>query len=72
MSQLIRLTDEAKFAPAGLPFETTNQARWCHRQSHQNGYADAFVRIGKIVAIDVPKFHEIARMQASVRAAGAA
>ncbi len=67
--KMIRLTDEAEFGPAGLPFKTTNQARWCHRQSHENGYAEAFVRIGKNVAIDVPRFHEIARAQAASRAA---
>jgi hypothetical protein len=67
--KLIRLTDEAQFEPAGLPFKNANQARWCHRQSHQNGFAEAFVRIGKNVAIDVPRFHEIARAQATARSA---
>jgi hypothetical protein len=68
-SQLLRLTDELAFGPAGLPFKNTNQLRWLHRNRHTNGFAAAFVKIGKNVALDVPKFHEIARSMAAADSA---
>ena len=65
-SQLIPLTDARRFADVGLPFESTNQARWVHRNRFENGFASAFVNIGTRVYIDVPRFHEIARSHAGV------
>lgn len=57
--QLIPLNKPEQFKPAGLPFGTEHQARWAERQSKQNGLEGAFVRIGRRVFIDVPKFHEL-------------
>lgn len=63
--QLVPLNKPAQFKPAGIPFETEHQARWAERQSHENGLAGAFVRIGRRVFIDVPKFHELVSKQSA-------
>jgi hypothetical protein len=66
-NQLIPLNSTPqRFAEVGLPFESINQARWCHRTRFENGFAPAFVNIGARVHIDVPRFHEIARSHAGV------
>lgn len=59
--QLVPLNKPDQLKAAGVPFETEHQARWAERQSHENGLAGAFVRIGRRVFIDVPKFHELVR-----------
>lgn len=59
--QLIKITDVSKFPEAGLPWMTLNQARWAFRKRHEYGIAAAFVRFGRTINIDVPKFHELAR-----------
>ena len=58
-SQVIPISDPSKFGPAGLPWKTVDQARWAFRKRHENGLAGCFVRIGKNLAINVPKFHEL-------------
>jgi len=57
--QIIPISDSSQFPQAGLPFKTVEQARWAFRRRHENGLAGAFVRIGRNVAINVPKFHEL-------------
>jgi hypothetical protein len=57
--QLVPISDPTKYGAAGLPFKTVDQARWAFRKRHENGLAGAFVRIGRSVAINVPKFHEL-------------
>jgi hypothetical protein len=68
MNQLIPINKADRFAAAGIPFDTEDQARWAERQAraNQNGLRGAFVRIGRRVYIDVPKFHELVR-QGSAR-----
>lgn len=61
--QFIPITDANRFTEVGLPFKTVDQARWAFRKRHENGLAGAFVRIGRNVAINVPKFHELAAKQ---------
>jgi hypothetical protein len=63
--QLIPLTRPEKMQAAGLPFETTDAARWAHRTAAQNGIADAFVRVGRRIYIDPDRFHELVRGQAA-------
>jgi len=65
MQQLIPLTDPAKMQAAGLPFATTDSARWCHRHARERGLSGAFVRIGKRIYVDPSKFHELARRNAA-------
>jgi hypothetical protein len=68
MSQLIPINRPQQMLAAGIPFRTEDQARWAERQAraNQNGLKGAFVRIGRRVYIDVPKFHELVR-QGSAR-----
>jgi hypothetical protein len=65
MQRLIPLTDPAQMQAAGLPFPSTDSARWCHRHADERGVAEAFVRIGRRVYIDPAKFHELVRGQAA-------
>ncbi|HXR91075.1 MAG TPA: hypothetical protein VN750_12450 [Steroidobacteraceae bacterium] len=59
--QLLPITaSREQFAEAGLPFKTTDQARWAHRKRNENGLAGAFVRLGRNVYINVPRFHQLA------------
>ncbi len=61
MKQLIPLTKPDQMQSAGLPFETTDSARWCFRRAKELGLQDAFFRIGRRVYIDPEKFHELVR-----------
>ncbi|MEX2125815.1 MAG: hypothetical protein WD795_18140 [Woeseia sp.] len=61
MQQLIPLTRPDKLQAAGLPFETTDSARWAFRKAADNGTAAAFVRCGRRVYVDPDKFHELVR-----------
>jgi len=63
MQQLIPLTDAEKMQAAGLPFTTTDSARWCHRQAAERGLAKAFVRIGRRIYVDPELFHELVRLR---------
>jgi hypothetical protein len=65
MQQLIPLTDAEKMQAAGLPFESTDSARWCHRHAAERGLAKAFVRLGRRVYVDPAKFHELVRGRAA-------
>ena len=59
--QLISLTDPAAMTEAGLPFKTTDSARWCFRHRVERGVDAAFVRIGSRVYVDPDKFHQLVR-----------
>lgn len=59
--RLVALNNSKALRAAGIPFETEHQARWAKRQSSENGLSGAFVRIGRRVFIDVPRFHELVR-----------
>lgn len=61
MQQAIPLTRPDRLQAAGLPWETTDQARWAFRQRHQNGLADMFIRIGGRVYALPDRFHERVR-----------
>lgn len=59
--QLIPLTRPDKLQAAGLPFETTDAARWAYRRSRETGLSDAFVRLGRRVYVDPERFHALIR-----------
>lgn len=65
--QLIPLTRPDKLQAAGLPFETTDQARWAFRNRERNGTAEAFVRLASSgqgrgrIYVDPDRFHELIR-----------
>jgi hypothetical protein len=61
--QLIPLTDPDRMLDAGLPFGTTDSARWCFRTAAERGLAAAFVRIGRRIYVDPDKFHELVRAE---------
>lgn len=63
--QLIPLTDAEKMQAAGLPFPTTDAARWCFRHAAERGLAAAFVRLGRRVYVDPARFHALVRGQAA-------
>lgn len=63
--QLIPINRPEQMKAAGVPFETEHQARWAERQAEQNGLKGAFVRIGRRVFLDVPRFHELVRKQSA-------
>lgn len=62
--QLIPLTDAVRMEAAGLPFQSTDAARWCFRHAKERGLAKAFIRIGRRVYVDPARFHELARQSA--------
>ena len=65
MQKLIALTRPDEMKAAGLPFETTDSARWAFRTAEQNGTADAFIRYGRRVYVDPDKFHSLVRGDAA-------
>ena len=65
MPSLIPLTDPTKMQAAGLPFASTESARWCFRHAAERGVAEAFVRLGRRVYIDPTRFHELVRGRAA-------
>jgi Rad3-related DNA helicase len=61
MQRLIAMTRPDEMKAAGLPFETTDSARWAHRQRHENGTAGAFIQLGRRWYIDPDRFHALIR-----------
>ena len=61
--KLIYITDEPEMKASGIPFHTTDSARWAFRNRDTNGLAPCFKRIGSRIAIDVPKFFELINQQ---------
>jgi hypothetical protein len=59
--QLIPLTDPAAMIAAGVPFATSDSARWAFRKRFENGLDGAFIRLGKRIYLDPAKFHELIR-----------
>lgn len=59
--QLIALQDIAAIKASGLPFETVHQLYWVFRQRKENGFAEAFIKIGRRTYLDPVKFHELSR-----------
>lgn len=57
--KLIDITDPVVMLAEGLPFKTTDSARWAFRHRDRNGLAPAFKRLGGRIPIDVPKFHAL-------------
>lgn len=45
--------------------DTVDGWRWAYRQRHERGIADAFVRQGRRVLVDVPRYLELLRSQAA-------
>lgn len=69
MQQLIALTEPDELKAAGIPFRTTDAARWAYRKRHETGLADAFVRLGRRVYVDPERFHALARQSGSTGSA---
>lgn len=67
MNRLVSLTEPEQLVAAGTPFDTIDKARWAERQARENlnGLRGAFVRIGRRVFLDVPRFHELVREQSA-------
>lgn len=65
MAQLIALNRPAEAKAAGIPVETEHQLRWLERTADEKGLSSAFVRIGRRVFLDAPKFHELVRKQSA-------
>jgi hypothetical protein len=61
--KLIPLTDPAAMLANGLPFRTTDAARWHFRHRVERGTAGAFVRDGSRVLVDPDEFHRLIRLQ---------
>lgn len=61
MQQLIPLTRPDELKAAGVPFATTDSARWAFRMRNENGLSDAFIRLGRRVYLDPEKFHSLVR-----------
>lgn len=59
--ELIPFTQPDRMVAAGIPFETEHSARWAYRRRHENGLAEAFVRIGRRIYVDRQRFHEVVR-----------
>jgi len=59
--RLIYLTDVEKFAEAGLPWQSVHAARWDYRHRFERGTADAYVQIGRRVAVDPDAYHRLVR-----------
>ena len=63
--KLISLTDTQAMQAAGLPFRSTDSARWCHRHRVARGVDAAFIRIGSRIYVDPDVFHTLIRAQAA-------
>jgi hypothetical protein len=59
--KLIPLTDPEAMKSAGLPFPSTDSARWCFRHRVERGLDAAFIRVGSRIYVDPDKFHELIR-----------
>lgn len=63
--RLVPINDLSALGAAGIAYpKTENQARWLFRQRHTNGLAGSFVRVGRRIFIDVPRFQKLLRRQA--------
>jgi hypothetical protein len=61
-SVLIPLSSIAELHAAGISYPKTVDAwRWLYRCRVERGLDRAFVRIGRRILVDVPKFVELAR-----------
>jgi hypothetical protein len=59
---LIPLNNAAALQQAGIIYPATENAwRWLYRQREERGLSAAFVRMGRRVLVDVPRFIELAR-----------
>ncbi|MGC3982814.1 MAG: hypothetical protein QM808_16305 [Steroidobacteraceae bacterium] len=59
--QLIPITRPDLMQAAGLPFQSTDSARWAERTASEKGFAASFIRIGRRVYINPARFHELVR-----------
>lgn len=56
----------ARKMETGIEYPDTVDAwRWLYRQRHERGMADAFLRQGRRVLVDVPRYLELARKQSA-------
>jgi hypothetical protein len=61
---LIPLNNAAALQQAGILYpETEDGWRWLYRQRKERGLSAAFVRMGRRVLVDVPRYLELARSQ---------
>jgi hypothetical protein len=60
--QIVPLTDVERLRAAGIEYPRTVESwRWLYRHRHDRGMAGAFLRQGRRVLVDVPRYLELAR-----------
>lgn len=60
--ELVLITDLEAQKRAGVTYPTTVDAwRWMYRNREERGLAEAFVKNGRRVLVDIPKFMELQR-----------
>jgi hypothetical protein len=59
---LVPITDVDTLRASGIAYPSTyEQWRWMFRRREEHGVADAFLRQGRRILVDVPKYLELAR-----------
>jgi hypothetical protein len=59
---IVPLTDIDRLREAGIEYPSTVDAwRWLYRCRHERGMAAAFLRSGRRVLVDVPRYIELIR-----------
>jgi hypothetical protein len=59
---ILPLTDVAALREAGIGYPSTEHSwRWLYRNRIDRGLELAFIRVGRRVLVDVPRFLELAR-----------
>ncbi len=59
----IRISEPAKIAAAGLPWDSRGKIQWAFRKRHENGLDGAFVRQGRNVLVNVERAKELLSKQ---------
>lgn len=63
---IVPLTDTERLKALGAEYpETLDGWRWAYRCRHERGIADAFLRQGRRVLVDVPRYLELLRSASS-------
>jgi hypothetical protein len=62
---LVYLIEIERAREHGLPWASIDSARWDFRQRRQRGTVAAWVRIGRRIAVDPARYHELVRSRAA-------
>ena len=64
---LIPITDTEALRSAGVGYPISEHAwRWLYRNREERGLDTAFVRVGRRILVDVPRYVELARARSSL------